>query len=162
MLKLNTMSKVNTMNDNALVLAVKSALPSLGNNVTYNQAANMFLSAGYTSAAGNTYQQGLRLSKYLAVDYSIGHGYYYTFLNGIRIYVWDGNKPKWVGQKLFSCDVWSEEAARREVVKMLENYLRSSCRMLGLGTPTDSQLRQLSETLVGETTRATQLIGCGK
>lgn len=150
------------MNNNALVLAVKSALPSLGNNVTYNQAANMFLSAGYTSAAGNTYQQGLRLSKYLAVDFSIGHGYYYTFLNGIRIYVWDGNKPKLVGQKLFSCYVWSEEAAKMEAVEMLEDYLRSSCRMLGLGNPTTAQLHQLSETLVGETTRTTQLIGCGK
>ena len=150
------------MNDNALVLAAKSALPSLGNNVTYNQAANMFLSAGYTSAAGNTYQQGLRLSKYLAVDFSIGHGYYYTFLNGIRLYVWDGNKPKLVEQKFFSCYVWSEAAAKSEVVGMLKDYLRSSCRMLGLGNPTDSQLQQLSETLVGETTRATQLIGCDK
>lgn len=150
------------MNDNSLVLAAKSALPSLGDNVTYNQAANMFLSAGYTSAAGNTYQQGLRLSKHLAVNFSIGHGYCYTFLNGVRLYIWDGNRPKLVGQKLFSCYVWNEAAAGKEAVELLVDYLRSSCRMLGLGNPTDSQLRQLSETLVGETTRTTQLIGCGK
>lgn len=156
------MSKVNTMNDNALVLAVKSAFPSLGNNVTYNQAANMFLSPGYTSAAGNTYQQGLRLSRYLAIEFSICYGYCRTFLNGIRLYIWDNNTPKLVKQKLYSSYFWSEAAAKSEVVDMLANYLRSSCRMLGLGTPTDSQLRQLSEALVGETTRATQLIGCGK
>lgn len=156
------MSKINTMNNNALVLAVKSAFPSLGNNVTYNQVANMFLSPGYTSAAGNTYQQGLRLSKYLTVDFSIGHGHSRTFLNGIRLYVWDNNKPKLVEQRLYSSYFWSEAAAKSEVVDMLANYLHSSCRMLGLGNPTDSQLRQLSETLVGETTRETQLIGCGK
>ena len=150
------------MNENALVLAVKSAFPSLGNNVTYNQVANMFLSPGYTSAAGNTYQQGLRLSRYLSIEFSIGYGHSRTFLNGIRLYVWDNNKPKLVEQKLYSSYFWSEAAAKIEVVKMLKDYLRSSCRMLGLGNPTESQLRQLSETLVGETTRATQLIGCGK
>ena len=42
------------MNSNALITAVKSALPSLGNNITYNQVAKMFLTPGYTSAAGNT------------------------------------------------------------------------------------------------------------
>lgn len=87
------------MNSNALITAVKSALPSLGNNITYNQVAKMFLTPGYTSAAGNTYQEGLRLSKYLAINFSIGHGYYYTFLNGIRLYIWDGQKPKLVKER---------------------------------------------------------------
>lgn len=67
------------MTNNALIVAAKSALPSLGNNVTYNDAAKMFLSAGYTSQAGNTYQEGVRLSRYIAVDYSIGHGYCRSF-----------------------------------------------------------------------------------
>ena len=83
------------MTTNSLIVAAKSALPSLGNNVTYNDAAKMFLSPGYTSAAGNTYQEGLRLSRYLAVDYSIGHGWCHSFLNGVRLYIWDNNKPKW-------------------------------------------------------------------
>ena len=73
------------MTNNALIVAAKSALPSLGNNVTYNDAAKMFLSSGYTSQAGNTYQEGVRLSRYIAVDYSIGHGYCRSFLNGVRL-----------------------------------------------------------------------------
>ena len=60
------------MTNNSLIVAAKSALPSLANNVTYNDAAKMFLSPEYTSAAGNTYQEGVRLSRFLAVDYSIG------------------------------------------------------------------------------------------
>lgn len=149
------------MNDNALVTAVKSALPALGNNITYNQLAKMFLTPGYTSAAGNTYQEGLRLSKYMAVNFSIGHGYSRSFLNGIRLYIWDGQKPKLVKERVFSCYFWSEADARFETAKMLKEYLASSCRLLGLGDPTDSELTRLSEALVGETTKTTQLIGCG-
>ena len=149
------------MNSNALITAVKSALPSLGNNITYNQVAKMFLTPGYTSAAGNTYQEGLRLSKYLAINFSIGHGYYYTFLNGIRLYIWDGQKPKLVKERFFSSYVWSEEGARSETAKMLKEHLASSCRLLGLANPTDSELTRLSEVLVGETAKTTQLIGCG-
>ncbi len=149
------------MNNNALVTAVRSALPALGNNITYNQVAKMFLTPGYTSAAGNTYQEGLRLSKYLAVNFSIGHGYCHSFLNCIRLYIWDGQKPKLVKERFFSCFFWNEEAARAETAEMLKEYLASSCRLLGLGNPTDSELTRLSETLVGETSRTTQLIGCG-
>lgn len=149
------------MIENRLTLAVKSALPSLGNEVSYNQVANMFLSAGYTSAAGNTYQEGLRLSKYLAVNFSIGHGWYYSFLNGIRLFIWDGNKPKLVMERLFNCYYWSESAARDEVVSMLKEYLRNSCQTLGLGNPTDDQLQQLSEALADDTINSTRQIGCG-
>ncbi len=150
-----------TMENNSLVLAAKSALPSLGSNVTYSQVANMFLSTGYTSAAGNMYQEGLRLSKYVAVNFSIGHGYCRSFLNGIRIFTWDGQRPKLVKEKTFSCYFWSESAAKEESIGMLKEYLKNSCKMLGLGQPSDSELRRLSESLIGETTETTQLIGSG-
>lgn len=150
------------MENNSLILAAKNALPSLGNNVNYSQVANMFLSNGYTSAAGNTYQEGLRLSRYVAVNFSIGHGYCHSFLNGIRLYTWDGQKPKLVREKTFSCFFWSETAAKDECVYMLKEHLRNSCKMMGLGQPSDSELVKLSETLIGETMETTQLLGSGE
>jgi len=148
--------------ENSLMLAVKSALPSLGKDITYNQVARMFLEAGYVSAAGNMYQDGVRLSKYFIVKFNIGHGYCYTFLNGIQLYIWDGTKPKLVSHKSFNCYVWSDQAAREETADMVMSYLRSSCMLLGLGNATDAQLRELSEALVMETERTTALIGCGE
>ena len=147
------------MKNNSLIVAAKAALPSLGNNVTNNDAAKMFLSPGYTSAAGNTYQEGLRLSRYLAIDYSIGHGWCRSFLNGIKLYVWDNNKPKLVSHKSFSCYFLSESAINYETVRIVKEHLKSSCKLLGLGNPTDSELTKLSEALVSETMKTTQLIG---
>ncbi len=143
----------------SLIVAVKSALPSLAGNVTYSQAAKMFLTPGYVSAAGNMYQEGLRLSKYIIVKFSIGHGYSWSFLNGIKLYIWNGTKPKLVKQKLFSCYFWSENAARQEAVKMVKEYLKDTCRMLHLERATDSEVLKLSEALVDEMVNTTKLIG---
>lgn len=143
----------------SLIVAVKSALPSLASNVTYSQAARMFLSPGYVSAAGNMYQEGLRLSRYIIVKFSIGHGYCWSFLNGIKLYIWDGKRPKLVKQKLFSSYIWSGNAARQEAVKMVKEYLKDTCRMLHLERATDSEVLRLSEALVDETENTTKLIG---
>ena len=147
------------MTNNSLVVAAKSALPSLANNVTYNDAAKMFLSPGYTSAAGNTYQEGVRLSRFLAVDYSIGHGWRHSFLNGVKLYIWDNNKPKLVAHRCFSSYYLSQDAINRETVRIVKEHLKSSCKVLGLGNATDSELTKLSEALVSETMNTTQLIG---
>lgn len=147
------------MTNNSLIVAAKSALPSLANNVTYNDAAKMFLSPGYTSAAGNTYQEGVRLSRFLAVDYSIGHGWRHSFLNGVKLYIWDNNKPKLVAHRCFSSYYLSQDAINRETVRIVKEHLKSSCKVLGLGNATDSELTKLSEALVSETMNTTQLIG---
>ena len=51
------------MNNTALQTIATKALPALsGEQVTYNAAKNVFLSQGYTSAAGNMYYKAIRLS----------------------------------------------------------------------------------------------------
>ena len=147
------------MTNNSLIVAAKSALPSLANDVTYSEAAKMFLSPGYTSAAGNTYQDGLRLSRYFAVDYSIGHGWCHSFLNGIRLYIWDNNKPKLVAHRCFCSYYLSQDAINRETVSIVKEHLKNSCQVLGLGNATEAELTKLSEALVSETMKTTQLIG---
>lgn len=68
----------------ALALVAAKALPALsGRSLTYNPEKNVYLTLGYTSAAGNTYYKAIRLSDRLAVYYHIGEGYAHTFLNGI-------------------------------------------------------------------------------
>lgn len=144
-----------------LVVKVKSLLPALAGNVTYSEVAKMFLSPGYVSQAGNIYREGLRLSRFFAVEYSIGHGWCWSFLNGIRLYVWDNNKPKLVLRREFSSYILSEIAVRRETISLVREHIKHSCDMLGLHNATDSEIEVLSESLVSELTKATQLIAEG-
>ena len=81
-----TMININSMITTSLSRVVDTALPSLsGSSVTYNAQKNIFLTEGYTSAAGNTYFQGIRASDRIAIKYNIGVGYLHTFLNGIEV-----------------------------------------------------------------------------
>lgn len=145
--------------ENKLALAVKSALPMLSGDITYNQAANMFLTPGYMSLAGNVYQQGVRLSRRMAVKFSIGHGYYHTFLNGIQVYIWDGGKPKMVAHRCYSNFWWSESEAQRELKSVVKSYLLNESKLLGVHGISEADFNRLSDDLVGETRQTTALIG---
>lgn len=145
--------------ENKIALAVKNALPQLSGDITYNQAANMFLTPGYMSLAGNVYQQGVRLSRRMAVKFSIGHGYYHTFLNGIQVYMWDGGKPKMVAHRCYSNFWWSESEAQRELKSVVKSYLLNESKLLGVHGISEADFNRLSDDLVGETRQTTALIG---
>lgn len=145
--------------ENKIALAVKNALPQLSGDITYNQAANMFLSPGYMSLAGNVYQQGVRLSRRMAVKFSIGHGYYHTFLNGIQVYMWDGGKPKMVAHRCYSNFWWSEIAAQRELKSVVKSFLLNESKLQGYHGITEAGFNQMTDELVGETRETTALIG---
>ena len=86
-------TKNRTNMSTSLALIAAKALPALsGSSISYNPEKNVYLTLGYTSAAGNTYYRAIRLSKRLAVYYHIGEGYARTFLNGITLFCWDGQK----------------------------------------------------------------------
>ena len=125
-----------------------SALPALsGSSVTYNAQNNIFLTNGYTSAAGNTYYQGIRVSDRIAVKYNIGEGYCHTFLNGIEVYGYDGSKARLIGSRCFSCYFFNESNAKREAVEIVLDYMRGQVKLLGASV-NSKQLEEFSEKIV--------------
>lgn len=147
------------MTDNALIVAIKANLQSLPYKVTYNESVNMFLSSGYVSQAGNMYQEGVRRSQYFEFEYSIGHGWYTSFLNGIRLYIWDNDQRKCVESRDFYSYFWSEEAVARNSIELLGEYLTSTCKTFRIAMPTGTQLKSISEQLFKETMATTKLLG---
>ena len=134
-------------------LAIK-ALPALsGASVTYNPEKSVYLTLGYTSAAGNTYFKAVRFSDRLAVHYDIGQGYAYTFLNGITLFAWDGNQAVIIGKKMWGgygnrvC--FSERFAMEQTVQMLKNYLEGQAKAIGQCV-SEQQLLSFSRQLVND------------
>ena len=122
------------MNTSLQSIATK-ALPALsGEQVTYNAAKNVFLSQGYTSAAVNMYYQAIRLSNRLIVYYDLGQGYAYTFLNGIKLFCFDGQKANLIAQKYWGgCDyrIFNEQFAKEQSILMLKNFLEGQLKIQG-------------------------------
>jgi hypothetical protein len=135
---------------NAIAVYAKSTLPQFTGNYNYNEVAKMFLTSGYMSAAGNIYQSGLRLSQHLAVQFSIGHGYCHSFLNGITVFIWDKDKPKVISQRSFSCFFWNEYDSNQVLKSMIKEYVLGECRKSGIGIPTETALEELAVGLIKE------------
>lgn len=109
-----------------LTAVVERALPALsGSNVTYNKQHNIYLSDAYTSAMGNTYYQGIRLSNRIIISYSIGEGYLYTFLNDIRIYGFNGTDKKLIATKDLNCCIFQKAAQRACVSECWKTTLKA-------------------------------------
>jgi hypothetical protein len=144
----------------SLVLSsLKASLPAFAQgNVTYNDCAKMFLTQGWASAAGNVYQEGLRVSRNLVVTYGIGHGYCHSFLNSIRIYRFEQNRPVLATERYFYNFWWSDYDVKTATVNLLTDFLESQCKVLGLDSPGREAVRQLAGGFVNETIAGTKLL----
>lgn len=144
------------MTNTALQTIVMKNLPALsGESLTYNAARNIFLTQGYTSAAGNMYYKAIRISDRLAVYYDLGQGYKYTFLNGIKLFCWDGQQAKVIAQKYWGgCDwrIFNEQFAKEQSILMLSNFLAGQLK--AQGTHVSSQeLFSFAHNMIEETQR---------
>ena len=123
------------MKNNALQTIAAKALPALsGESITYNAAKNVYLTLGYTSAAGNMYYKAVRLSNRLVVYYDLGQGYAHTFLNGIKLFAFDGPKATLIAQKYWGgCDyrIFNEQFAKEQSSLMLSSFLIGQLKAQG-------------------------------
>lgn len=144
------------MMNSALQTIATKALPALsGEQVTYNAAKNVFLSQGYTSAAGNMYYKAIRLSNRLVVYYDLGQGYLHTFLNGIKLYCFDGQKANLIAQKYwggYDYRIFSEQFAKEQSILMLRDYLAGQLKAQGAYV-SDQEMLSFSRGMIEETQR---------
>ena len=142
------------MTNTALQLIAAKALPALsGESLTYNAAKNVYLTLGYTSAAGNMYYQAVRFSNRLAVYYDIGQGYARTFLNGIKLFCWDGQKAQLIAQKYWGGSDWrdfSEYFAKEQSILMLKDFMTSQMKLQGVHV-SEQELLTFSRAAIEET-----------
>ena len=130
------------MNTSLALIAAK-ALPALsGSSLTYNAEKNVYLTLGYTSAAGNTYYRAIRLSDRLAIYYHIGQGYAHTFLNGITLFAWNGQKANIIAQKFWG--------GKEESILMLKDFLKGQAKAMG-SMVAESQLLDFSRSMIEAT-----------
>ena len=93
-------------------------------SVTFSESLNALVGAGYTSMAGNTYFNTLRLADGILIKEDIGEGYMYTFLNGLHIY--DLRTKTLLCERCFNCHFYSRDTARNDAVSMLADLIAES------------------------------------
>lgn len=137
-------NQVMVIADRAMPAAFRTA------ELTFNAGKNIFLSQGYTSMAGNTYYQGVRFSDRIIITQQLGQGYCYLFLNGIKIFGFNGKEATLIAQKSFNCCVYSESYVKSESENLIKEYLKSQAAITG-SMVDNNQLETFSQSLVAET-----------
>ncbi len=145
--------------ENTLVRTLNSALPQCSGNITYNDVAKMFCAPAYVAQSGNMYQEGLRISDRLAIKYSIGYGYCHVFMNGIQVYAYDGTKMKLVTQGSYYNFWWNEADINAETARLVQEYLKSETKVLGIQGISESELSRQAKSLVDQARKNTETIG---
>ena len=144
------------MTSTALQNILAKSLPALsGESLTYNAAKNVFLTLGYTSAAGNTYYRAVRLSNRLVVYYDLGQGYIHTFLNGLKLFAYDGQKAQLIAQKYWGGSDWrkfDEYFAKEQSIMMLKDFLAGQLKLQGAHV-SDQETTVFARNLIEETQR---------
>lgn len=136
-----------------LVKVVEHALPALsGSKVHYDAGRNMICTSSYTSTAGNTYYQGIRLSDRLIINVDLGEGYAYTFMNGLKLYCFDGQDQRLIGCRSYRSTQYTEYRASCDSEEILYNYLKSQSGMIGASVR-DNQLHEFANKMVAEAMR---------
>lgn len=144
-----------------IISTVKNAFPAFnGGGATYNQISKLFLSAGWQSAAGNVYQEGVRISSNLVVKYSIGHGYYHTFMNGICLYAYNGKELKLIASDQSYYNFWWDEYnVKSQTVNLLSGVIENQCRIAGCKDASREEIRKIASAMVEDTIKYTEAIG---
>lgn len=137
--------------ENSILKLVNTALPALsGSKVHYNSRSNMLETSGYTSAAGNTYYQGILLNDRIIINFDLGQGYAYLFLNGIRVYGYDGDVKRLIGSRVYNCCSYSNDFAMRQVVEIVIDYMKAQMKLMN-NSCDENTVRSFSQKLVEST-----------
>ena len=137
--------------ENSILKLVNTALPALsGSKVHYNSQSNMLETDGYTSIAGNTYYQGILLNDRIIINFDLGQGYVFLFLNGIRVYGYNGNEKHLIGSRTYYCCSFNKEFAKNQVVEIVIDYMKAQMKLMN-NTCDENTVRSFSQKLVEST-----------
>ena len=126
-------------------------LPQFGNpreNIpVYSDSQKMFLSSHYTSAAGNMYYKGLRLSDRIVMVEKVGLYKNFSYIDSVEVYAFDGESKVLVGKVDYDKVFYNVARIKEDTTAIIANSLESSARVVGALPVKDSIERQATQLL---------------
>lgn len=95
-------------------------------NFNYSEGINAFIGNGFTSNAGNTYLNEIRLMEGLLIKEDVGQGHTHTFVNGIRIF--DIKTKQLLCHKMYNSTFYNQNYIKSEIKAMLTELLVTASR----------------------------------
>ncbi len=139
-------NKQRYMVTKTIQLFQKAGLAVASGGYQYSEVANAFLSEGFTSNAGNTYFNAVRLIEGIFIKEDVGQGHTRTFLNGIKIYsIMDKTL---IAERSYHCKFHSKLTVISEVQEMLYNIINESALKEGIKFDQNEVRRKIQEITI--------------
>lgn len=87
---------------------------------------NTFAIQPYTSMAGNTYLSVVSFLPNLVIKQEIGHGRFYTFLNGLRLYT--RKDSILIAEQNYHNQIYCPDFVKKETCELFMNAVRNMAR----------------------------------
>lgn len=104
-----------------------SVLPTYGNprkNVpVWDESQKMFICEEYESSNGHRYYKGVRFCDRIAIVEKVGLFHTWTYIDGIEIYAFNGNRLELVQKRDYDKQFRNEDFVLKESESMLRDYL---------------------------------------
>jgi hypothetical protein len=136
-----------------LTRMIDSLVPNQG-GAMYRQDINAFVTQGYTSAAGNSYFDVIRVSSTVVTKLDVGIGYAHSFCNGISIYSADGSKTL-LKRRYYHNYRPSEDTVRAQMIELTCEYLLEQIEP-GLRAAQATYCKELATSIIDQTTSVRQ------
>ncbi len=102
-------------------------LPTFGNPrvhiPSWDNSQKMFICDEYESASGNRYYRGIRFCDRVAIVEKVGLYHNWTYIDGIELYAFNGNKVELIQKRDYEKVFRNEEFIRAESETMVKDYL---------------------------------------
>jgi hypothetical protein len=136
-----------------LTRMIDALVPNQG-GAMYRSDINAFVTQGYTSEAGNSYFDVIRVSSAVVTKIDVGIGYAHTFCNGISIYSADGSKTLLM-RRYYHNYRPTEAVVRAQMIELTAEYLLDQVEPLQRAAHVQ-QCNELAASIIDQTTSVRQ------
>lgn len=136
------------MSNTSVTRVALKALPALsGSSLTYNAVKNVYLTQGWTSAAGNFYYRGVRFCDRIVIVEKVGLFHNWTYIDSIEIYAFNGTKLELVQKRDYEKVHRNEEFIRAESEAMLKSYFEGVMKTQNVSIPSQ-QVEEQAKAII--------------
>lgn len=109
----------------------------------------MFICDDYESKSGNRYYRGIRFCDRVVIVEKVGLYHNWTYIDGIELYAFDGEKPKLIQKRDYDKVFREEEFIRAESEAMVRDYISGMLKANGNSVPAKEIENQAKELIDG-------------
>lgn len=110
-------------------------MPTFGNHreniPIYSDSQKMFVSAHYTSAAGNMYFKGLRFTDRIVMIEKVGLYKNFTYIDSIELFAFDGGNKVLIGKVDYEKTFYNADRIKEDAKTILSSYIENSAKLAG-------------------------------